>query len=354
MGVSSALGSSALLPAGLGFRNLLINGDMQVWQRGTTVKYNVGQGAYGPDRWCGSPLYQTSRTQRVSVSSPPQNLWSQYACRVSNPSTAEVSVSRLKISQKIESINAFPLRGRTVVLSFWIRFSASNFTATSGSYGNFVYGVGSFTSTTDSASNTTGPDVESTGTILAGSFPTSWTKYTLTCVLPTNINNVETLFGTFDAAGNTTADVNWYEITGVQLEANYQPTPFEQRPIGVELALCQRYYQRFNNDSATNTNPLNSGVMVGTSGLAAAGSFIHIMPMRKVITTADISYANINLDDQATFGTAVSSVSVQSSRGTFNNTALFVSTTSNVPSKSPNFICGSASSPSFIAISAEL
>ena len=30
----------------------------------------------------------------------------------------------------------------------------------------------------------------------------------------------------------------------MQLEANYQPTPFEQRPIGVELALCQRYYQK--------------------------------------------------------------------------------------------------------------
>ena len=255
MGISSALGSSALLPAGLGFRNLLINGDMNIWQRGTAVKYNAGQGAYGPDRWCGSPLYQTSRTQRVSVSSAPGNLWSQYACRVSNPSTAEVSVSRIKLGQKIESINAIPLRGRTVVLSFWIRFSASSFTATSGSYGDFVYSIGAYTSTTDSASNTSGADVAATGTIAVGSFPTSWTKYTLTYVLPTNANNVDVLFGAYDAAGNTTADVNWYEVTQVQLEANYSPTPFEQRPIGVELALCQRYFAKsFNQDVA----PINA------------------------------------------------------------------------------------------------
>jgi hypothetical protein len=38
---------------------------------------------------------------------------------------------------------------------------------------------------------------------------------------------------------------NYWQVTGVQLEQNYQPTPFEQRPIGTELALCQRYFQTF-------------------------------------------------------------------------------------------------------------
>jgi hypothetical protein len=49
---------------------------------------------------------------------------------------------------------------------------------------------------------------------------------------------------------NLTATLNArLYLTGVQLEQNLQPTPFEQRPIGVELALCQRYYQR-ENDAA--------------------------------------------------------------------------------------------------------
>ena len=37
----------------------------------------------------------------------------------------------------------------------------------------------------------------------------------------------------------------------VQLESGAVATPFEQRPIGTELALCQRYYQKFES-TATN------------------------------------------------------------------------------------------------------
>lgn len=47
-----------------------------------------------------------------------------------------------------------------------------------------------------------------------------------------------------DFAANSGAT---FYLSGVQLERNYQPTPFEQRPIGVELALCQRYYWRNGN-----------------------------------------------------------------------------------------------------------
>jgi hypothetical protein len=49
MAISSALGSSALLPAGLGFRNELINGDFGINQRAFTS--TTTDGAYGFDRW---------------------------------------------------------------------------------------------------------------------------------------------------------------------------------------------------------------------------------------------------------------------------------------------------------------
>lgn len=351
MGISSSLGSSALLPAGLGFRNAVINGGFDVWQRGTSFT-NANTGSYTTDRW--QYLYDGSGATRIISRGQFQPAVSGATITASLPSdvsltnflrwdqtVAGTGATANLFQQPIENVRL--LAGKTVTLSFYAKASASLTLPQIDCAQNFGQGGGSSAVITIIKTNE--------------SVTTSWQKFSYTFLLPS-------------AAGKTIGSVNdsytglrfflpintvfTFDITGVQLEANYQPTPFEQRPIGVELALCQRYYQRFNNDSATNSNPLNSGVMVGTSGLAAAGSFIHMVPMRRVITTADISYANINLDDQATFGTAVSSVSVQSSRGTFNNTALFVGTTTNVPSKSPNFICGAATAPSFIAISAEL
>ena len=50
MAISSVLGSSALAPAGLGFRNVIVNGGMDVWQRGTSG-FATSDGTYTADRW---------------------------------------------------------------------------------------------------------------------------------------------------------------------------------------------------------------------------------------------------------------------------------------------------------------
>jgi hypothetical protein len=53
--------------------------------------------------------------------------------------------------------------------------------------------------------------------------------------------NLGSTSGSIDFAANSGAT---FYVTGVQVEQNLQPTPFEQRHIGVELALCQRYYEK--------------------------------------------------------------------------------------------------------------
>jgi len=40
-----------------------------------------------------------------------------------------------------------------------------------------------------------------------------------------------------------TLNATWY-VTGVQLETGSVATPFERRPYGTELMLCQRYYEK--------------------------------------------------------------------------------------------------------------
>jgi len=66
-----------------------------------------------------------------------------------------------------------------------------------------------------------------------------------------------------------------FYITGVQLEAGSVATPFERRPYGTELMLCQRYYQQIG--SVT-------GVASGSTVFTAAVQFF--VPMRTTPTVS--------------------------------------------------------------------
>jgi hypothetical protein len=60
-----------------------------------------------------------------------------------------------------------------------------------------------------------------------------------------------------------------FALSDWQLELGSVKTPYEMRPIGVELALCQRYYQATNNFSG-----------YGTGGTTINGMVIAVFPMR--------------------------------------------------------------------------
>ena len=235
MGISSSLGSSALLPAGLGFRNVLINGDFKVWQRGTTKAMATASGTgFIADRWtaarAGYAAGGTVSRQTASLDG------FQYCSRVQRDS-GNTSTAVVYYFQTLESVTSIPLANKPVVYSFYIRAGA-NFS------GSIVAKLYSGTATDqinypDSA--ITGSATVITSTL---SLTTSWQRVTLFG----NVGATATqLFAGFEWTPSGTAGAaDYFDITGVQLEQNYQATPFEQRPIGVELALCQRYFQRWN------------------------------------------------------------------------------------------------------------
>jgi len=191
-------------------RNLIINGAMQVWQRGTSFTVG-GSDTYTADRWI-------SRDGDVSQSTDvPANQGFKYSLFYDNNGTR----SSINLRQKIEDGKAL-LSNREVTLSFWVKASAST-----------TIGV-DWTDTNNSSVSVT----------------TSWQRYEVS--YPATAINSGNIF-----SGSAWVDFNFGDtypdvyITGVQLEVGDTATPFEHRSYGQELALCQRYYQVLPVDSGS-------------------------------------------------------------------------------------------------------
>ena len=272
-----------------GFRNKIINGSFEFWQRGTTRSF-VQAGSYLADRWT-VRQYQQAGHQRTTVT-PVAGMQTRYAIRVSSSPTSENSGgTRMWLNTALESADSIPLRGKTMTLSFWVRFSHTFAgSSTPVPYGNWGGGIECCTSTTDGAMGTTGVNTSSGTTLTNGSLPTAWTKITSTTTIPTNANNVGVSFG-FGGLGNTyAADVVWYEITQVQLEEGSVATPFEQRPYATELTLCERYFESsFKQGQVIGHNSGNFIVYPGNSlGCGGNTYFNHFFRTRKRTTAPSL------------------------------------------------------------------
>ena len=265
MPISSALGSSALLPAGLGFRNVLINGDFRIDQRNAGASFTPTNTVYGLDRWVyGTTQASKTTTQRITSTIP----GFVHSMRVTSSSAyTPVSNDEIEWFQRIEAgqIAQFgwgTTSAKTAVLSFWVKSSITGTFGGSITDGSLSYSFPfSYTINTANA-----PEYKSiTITPPPGGTWTS-TGVGIGMHLFFSLGAAGTSLGTAGAwtsgfKNGATGQTNLVatngatlEITGVQLEQNYQPTPFEQRPIGTELALCQRYYFYSNFDTGTGNN----------------------------------------------------------------------------------------------------
>ena len=219
-----------------GRKNLIINGGMDVWQRGTSFAHSNGK-KYCPDRFWLNPQSVASTYARQAVTSPIAGMASQYCLRIQRNINV-TSTGLTYFAADLESSNAFACRGRKLTLSFYARKHATGYTATSSL---FSLGIVSGKGTNQTLVNgyTSGAFVANQSNTLTS----SWQRFTVTTssVIADDITQIG-LQGTRTNVG--TAGTNDYmEITGIQLEISDVATDFEHRSYGEELALCQRYYQ---------------------------------------------------------------------------------------------------------------
>jgi len=246
-------------------RNLIINGAMQVAQRGTSSTSN---GFQTVDRFnlgaSGNDEVPTQAQVDVAAGTTPYTLGFRKAFKLTNGNqTGGAGTSDfvfIKYTVEAQDIATsgwnFKSTGSFVTLSFWAKSSVAQ---------NFF----GYIEMPDSPEQVF---PFQTGSLSAD----TWTKITVTIPGNSNIvvNNdngegLKIFFSQFwgtdftdsSRALNTWATFNsgqrmpdftstWYttndatfELTGVQLEVGSVATDFEHRSFGQELALCQRYYQ---------------------------------------------------------------------------------------------------------------
>jgi hypothetical protein len=222
-----------------GMRNAIINGNFDIWQRGTSFTI----GLHGADRWFLSGAVSSCTMSRQAFTLGQTDVPGEptYFARFSVTSVAGAA-AQINPQQKIESVRTFA--GQTVTISFWAKADASKNVAL-----EFLQSFGSGGSPSVA--------VTSIGTVKKA-LTTSWQKITHTVSIPSisgktigSDNNDFLLFNIWLDAGsdfNARTDTlgqqsGTFDIAQVQIEAGPVATPFERRPQQTELALCQRYYE---------------------------------------------------------------------------------------------------------------
>jgi hypothetical protein len=221
-----------------GFRNVLVNGGFDIWQRGTSGSSSGG--AIYSDMWHQYTDTGSGTQSRDLAVTVPGVAMQSYKFTVGGSSAANFSLWQI-----IESANCSHLVNQTVTLSFYAQVSTArniNVTMALATTADAVW-TGTWTTF-------------STTSVAVG---TSMARYTVTTTVPSNMKTMNIGFG---SGGTNFAAGTTLNITGVQLELGSLATPFEKRSIANEISLCKRYY--------TNDMGNASGITFGT--LASDGN----------------------------------------------------------------------------------
>jgi len=258
-----------------GRRNLVINGAMNIAQRGTS---STSEGYKTVDRFQtlhgNTDEAPTYSQQGVDTNVTPYTLGFRKAFRITNGNNTSGAGANdyILLRQNIEAQNIatsgwnYKSASSFVTLSFWIRSSvAQNFQGylrtSDGTSQQYPFETGSLSAdtwtkvvkTVPGNSNITVNNDTGNGLMIVFSAFLG-TDYTANSV-------TEDAWSAYSGSARTKDNTaTWYttndatlEVTGVQLEVGSQATPFEHRSFGEELSLCQRYYETHNHLTTAKT-----------------------------------------------------------------------------------------------------
>jgi len=258
-------------------RNLIINGAMQVAQRGTS--FTVG--GYGLDRW---KTFNAGGTHTLSRQSfdPGDSIEVGLDTYVRLVRASPSGI--YYFSQRIEDVRKSD--GATLTLSFYGKASSAT-TVPCRITQEFGSGGSSGVNTDQQNNNLT----------------TSWQRFTMTFSMPSLSGKTIGAGSCFEPVFDIPPTTATIEITGVKLEVGDTATPFECRSYGDELALCQRYYQTLINKNT----PLTP---TGNGGNSSTGNLMLMSEMRSPPACSLVGTTTIFITGVSTTPTVINFTSI--------------------------------------------
>jgi hypothetical protein len=247
------------------YRNLVINGDMQVAQRATSVSSVTSGGYLTADRWNEGITTQGTWTISVENDAPTGSGFRKslkWLCTTADASPAagdNLQFFTTLEGQNLQQVKKGTAAAEQLTLSFWVKsnvtgtyvaelYDADNTRQTSKQYTISASGVWEYKTITFAADTTGAFDNDNQLSLYAifglgagsnftsGTLQTSWAS----------ASNANRFVGQVNLASATN---NYWQVTGVQLEVGDTATPFEFLPFDEDLRRCMRYYQKSYNQS---------------------------------------------------------------------------------------------------------
>jgi hypothetical protein len=311
-------------------KNFVINGDFDIWQRGTSTTTNANYGS--ADRWW---MYYGAGTSTFSRESTIVPTGSTYSLKIAQ---SVATNTNLQVLQSIESLNAVAMAGKTVTISGLFAASASTTLIL-----DVVYSTA--TDVTPSGSWTGATVVTSgTGTV---STTASFSRITGVYTIPSTAKSVMARI----VSTSVTSGTSVYAAQ-IQLELGNVPTTFTPAggTIQGELAACQRYYFR---NTAEGTYSIFG---FGSAGISTNVQLLMPFPVRmRIAPTTLETGGSFRLYDGNTAPSAVSAINIiastELSPPTMGGLAI---TSSGLTQYRPYRLTADNSSTAYIAFSAEL
>jgi hypothetical protein len=241
------------------FRNIVINGDMQIAQRNTSVASITSSSYNTCDRWNTVLSGLGTWTQSQSTDVPSGYGFAKSLkmdCTTANASPAAGAVLAMQQSfegQNLQYLKKGTANAQSLTASFWVKSTKTgtfiaelvdndNSRSISKSYTVSVTNTWEFKTVTFDGDTTGALDNDNASSLSLNFWVGAGTTFTS--------GALQTSWGTLTSANRAVGVVNIADstsndflITGVQLEAGTSATDFEFLPIDVNLERCLRYYE---------------------------------------------------------------------------------------------------------------